>query len=90
MLTDGPSFTCNDGHYEVKEGGELQTKCEPKGVPKPVVTWFKDGKAKATPQRWTKHDSGNYALTATNKHGSAEHKLYIDVLCKFYCLELQE
>lgn len=89
MFTDSPSFSCND-RYEVEEGGERQTKCEPKGIPPPVLTWFKDGKKMPTPQRWTKHDSGKYSLTATNKHGTDQHTLSIDVLCKFYCLELQK
>lgn len=86
MFTDSPSFTCND-RYEVEEHGKLQTDCEPKGIPKPVVTWFKDGKMMASPH-WTKNDSGEYLLEATNKHGTASHTLYIDVLCKLYCLRL--
>ncbi|XP_045888252.1 hemicentin-1-like isoform X1 [Micropterus dolomieu] len=73
-----PSFTCND-RYEVEEHGKLQTDCEPKGIPKSVVTWFKDGKIMASPH-WTKNDSGKYLLKVTNKHGTASHTLYIDVL----------
>ncbi|XP_070779071.1 intercellular adhesion molecule 5 [Enoplosus armatus] len=73
-----PSFTCND-RYEVEEDGKLQT-CEPKGKPTPTITWFKDGKKIASPQRWTKHDSGKYVLTASNKHGTVNHMLNLDVL----------
>ncbi len=86
MFTDSPSFSCND-HYEVEAGGELQTKCEPEGIPQPAVTWFKDGQKIETPRRWTKRDSGKYSLEATNKHGTYYHTLFIDVLCKYYCLE---
>lgn len=55
--------------------------CEPEGVPPPVLTWTKDGVPITTPPRWTKHDSGNYSLTATNSHGTDSHVLYLDVLC---------
>ncbi|XP_073350364.1 vascular cell adhesion protein 1 [Pagrus major] len=74
-----PSFACND-RYEVKEGVNSQTPCEPEGLPRPVITWLKDGKEIPTPQHWTKHDSGNYSLKATNEHGTATHTLYLDVL----------
>ena len=87
MFTDRPSFACKD-HYEVEVSGSSQTPCEPQGLPRPDITWLKDGKEIPTPQRWTRHDSGNYSLRATNKHGEATHALYLDVLCKFYCLEL--
>lgn len=88
MFTDSPSFTCND-RYEVREDDKLQTMCEPKGIPQPVITWIKGGEEMETLHRWTKHDSGNYSLKATNTHGTATHMLYLDVLCKFYCSELQ-
>lgn len=88
MFTDSPSFTCNR-RYEVREDHKIQTMCEPKGIPQPVITWIKDGQEMETLHRWTKHDSGNYSLLATNTHGTASHVLYLDVLCKFYCSELQ-
>lgn len=73
----GPSFSCDD-RYEVEENGVLH--CAPDGIPKPTVDWFKDGKKVASPPRWTKHDSGNYTLEATNKHGHAASVLHVDVL----------
>ncbi|XP_036944946.1 intercellular adhesion molecule 5 isoform X2 [Acanthopagrus latus] len=82
----GPSFTCND-YYEVREDGSSQTTCEPEGLPRPNIIWLKDGEVIPTPQRWTRHDSGNYSLRATNKHGTATHALYLDVL---YAPVLQE
>lgn len=85
MFTDSPSFTC--GHnYEMEENGELQPKCEPEGEPTPIKTWLTEGGEKTSQQRWTKHDSGKYILTATNKLGTAIHSMYIDVLCKSHCL----
>lgn len=81
FFTDGPSFTCNQ-RYEVRDDDELQTTCKPVGTPQPYVTWTKDGVEVVTPHRWTKHDSGNYMLQATNKHGKANHTLYLDVLCR--------
>ncbi|XP_033501201.2 vascular cell adhesion protein 1 [Epinephelus lanceolatus] len=73
----GPSFVC-DKHYEVEENGKVP--CEPMGIPKPIITWHKDGKKMDSPQRWTKHDSGTYSLEATNKHGTANHTFDLDVL----------
>uniref|UniRef100_A0A3B5K602 Ig-like domain-containing protein n=1 Tax=Takifugu rubripes TaxID=31033 RepID=A0A3B5K602_TAKRU len=74
-----PSFTCNQ-HYEIKEDAQVQSVCEPDGLPPPIITWTKDGAVIPTPPRWTKHDSGNYSLTATNKHGTRSHWLYLNVL----------
>uniref|UniRef100_H3C666 Ig-like domain-containing protein n=1 Tax=Tetraodon nigroviridis TaxID=99883 RepID=H3C666_TETNG len=76
----GPSFTC-DQHYEIKDDAQVQSVCEPEGVPPPVLTWTKNGVTITTPPRWTKDDSGNYLLRATNKHGTDSHGLYLDVLC---------
>ncbi len=84
MLTDEPSFTCNN-RYEVQEGSKFQTECEPQGIPQPVTTWFKNGKEMTTPQHWRKNDSGNYLLMATNEHGTVSYMLDVDVLCKLYC-----
>uniref|UniRef100_A0A671WZL5 Ig-like domain-containing protein n=1 Tax=Sparus aurata TaxID=8175 RepID=A0A671WZL5_SPAAU len=89
MFTDRPSFAFDD-HYEVKVGDFSQTICEPEGLPQPDITWLKDKKEIQTPQRWTRHDIGRYSLRATNKHGTATHALYLDVLCKFNCLKLQK
>ncbi|KAM3598995.1 uncharacterized protein V6R79_025248 [Siganus canaliculatus] len=73
----GPSFNCA-AHYEVHEYGK--PVCEPEGLPKPVTKWFKDGRETRTPLRWTKQDTGSYSLTASNTHGTASHKLYVNVL----------
>ncbi|XP_076609070.1 vascular cell adhesion protein 1 isoform X2 [Chaetodon auriga] len=74
-----PSFTCSR-HYELQDYDKLQTKCEPTGMPPPVLTLIKDGKEMKIPQRWTRHDGGEYLLRATNTHGTANHSLYLDVL----------
>ncbi|XP_041813424.1 intercellular adhesion molecule 5 isoform X2 [Chelmon rostratus] len=74
-----PSFTCVY-LYEVQEDDQLQTMCEPKGMPPPVVTLIKGGKEVKAPQRWTKNDRGEYLVRATNKHGTAHHLIYLNVL----------
>lgn len=82
----GPLFICNS-HYEV-EANRPRTTCEPQGLPAPMLSWFKDGTEEvASPQHWTKHDSGQYLLRATNKHGSAQHTLTLDVV---YAPEFKE
>ncbi|XP_034749404.1 intercellular adhesion molecule 5 [Etheostoma cragini] len=75
----GPLFHC-EHHYNVKENENGQLPCEPEGIPKPTITWHKDGNEIESPQRWTKHDSGSYSLFATNKHGTAHHLLRLEVL----------
>ncbi|XP_071389514.1 intercellular adhesion molecule 5 [Centroberyx affinis] len=82
----GPAFTCDD-RYEVIENAEHQIQCKPEGKPEPLITWLKDGKKVPSPVRLRKHDSGKYSLTATNKHGEAQHPLYVDVL---YAPEFQQ
>ncbi|KAK1877631.1 Angiopoietin-related protein 2, partial [Dissostichus eleginoides] len=73
----GPTFTCDD-RYEVEVNSKL---CEPDGNPKPDIKWFKNGTIVDSPwQSKTKHDSGCYMMNATNSHGTATHKLKLDVL----------
>lgn len=86
IFTDGPSFTCDD-RYEVRENEIVH--CEADGKPKPNVSWFvgekvEGGKEVAALTRWTKNDRGIYSLLAINKHGSASHRLRVDVLCTFH------
>lgn len=71
-----PLFTCNK-RYEVEENAKIESTCEPEGLPKPLLTWLKDGKKVDS---WTKHDSGEYVLKASNAYGAAEHTLYLDIL----------
>uniref|UniRef100_A0A669CV93 Ig-like domain-containing protein n=1 Tax=Oreochromis niloticus TaxID=8128 RepID=A0A669CV93_ORENI len=80
IFTDSPSFTCKE-HYEVTVNDKPQSICEPVGLPTPTLTWFKDGKQMVSPQRWKKNDSGKYLLNAHNTHGTAEHTLYLEILC---------
>lgn len=82
LFPDKPSFACGRSK-EVTENDALQTVCEPDGLPRPVVTWIRDGKELESSHRCKKNDSGNYLLRATNEHGTADHQLYLDVLCMF-------
>lgn len=75
----GPSFSCND-HYNVTENVSLGSECEPEGIPKPKSVWMKDGKVIPLPKMWSRLDSGQYSIIATNKHGQANHTLSISVL----------
>ncbi|KAM4531297.1 vascular cell adhesion protein 1 [Odontesthes bonariensis] len=74
----GPTFSC-EGEYEVEENGKFRNPCEPEGVPPPRITWFKHEKSIFL-QHWTKEDSGEYSLNATNLHGTAIHKFNLTVL----------
>lgn len=79
----GPSFACLE-RYEIEMTTDIQTLCEPEGLPSPTLTWFKDGKEKV---QWTKRDSGEYEIEAENKHGTAKRKVYLDIL---YTPEIKE
>lgn len=63
--------------------GELKTPCEPEGSPPPTITWLKNGAEVFSTRHLTKEHSGNYTLKATNKHGTAQHTFYLEILCMF-------
>ncbi|XP_023204282.1 hemicentin-1-like [Xiphophorus maculatus] len=65
--------------YEVEVEDTPKPLCNPEGLPLPNITWFKNGK-EHFPQRWEKNESGNYSVKAFNKHGTAEHMFYLDIL----------
>ncbi|XP_014838881.1 PREDICTED: hemicentin-1-like [Poecilia mexicana] len=73
-----PRFSCQM-LYEVEVKDMLKPLCKPEGLPLPNITWFKNGKEHFS-QRWEKHESGNYSVKASNKHGTAEHTFYLDIL----------
>uniref|UniRef100_A0A3B3H9V8 Ig-like domain-containing protein n=1 Tax=Oryzias latipes TaxID=8090 RepID=A0A3B3H9V8_ORYLA len=74
-----PSFNCKT-RYEAKMNGELKTPCEPEGSPPPTITWLKNGAEVFSTRHLTKEHSGNYTLKATNKHGTAQHTFYLEIL----------
>ncbi|XP_054890954.1 intercellular adhesion molecule 5 isoform X2 [Poeciliopsis prolifica] len=65
--------------YEVEVKNTPKLLCNAEGLPHPDITWFKNGK-EHFPQHWEKHESGNYSVKASNKHGTAEHAFYLDIL----------
>lgn len=79
---DAPSLSCNHS-YEVAENDELQNVCKLEALPRPIMSWSRDGKKLESSHQWKKEDSGYYFFTATNKHREVGHELYIDVLCMF-------
>lgn len=89
LFLDQPSLSC-EHRYEVAENDPVQTVCKPGGLPGPVVSWIKDGKELSSSRQWQKEDSGDYLVRATNKHGTAEHQLYLDVLCMFQTLAISQ
>lgn len=80
FFTDAPRLSCQM-LYEVEVEDTPKPLCNPEGLPLPNITWFKNGK-EHFPQRWEKNESGNYSVKAFNKHGTAEHMFYLDILCK--------
>lgn len=82
VFPDKPAFACGPSG-EVTEKDALQTACAADGLPRPALAWIRDGKELQGSHRCEKNDSGNYLLRATNEHGTAEHELYLYVLCMF-------
>lgn len=75
----GPSFSCKD-QYNVTENDLVRSECEPEGIPKPNVVWYKDGITIAVPKVWKRQDGGQYSLVAENKYGQTNHTMSINVL----------
>ncbi|MEQ2177556.1 hypothetical protein GOODEAATRI_004803 [Goodea atripinnis] len=73
-----PSLSCQM-LYEVKVNEAPKTLCELEGSPPPDISWLKNG-TEIFPRHWKKHESGNYSLKASNKHGKAEQHFYLNIL----------
>lgn len=73
-----PSFSCQM-QYDLIVNNASKTFCKPDGLPSPSISWFKNGN-EIFPQSWKKNESGNYLLKASNKHGTAEHRFYLNIL----------
>ncbi|KAF5908817.1 intercellular adhesion molecule 5 isoform X1, partial [Clarias magur] len=74
-----PTFACPPS-YEGREHDSFLDKCSVMASPEATVTWEKDGKMVNRLHHLTKGDSGSYVITATNKHGTQQHSLTVDVL----------
>ncbi|XP_053348650.1 hemicentin-1-like isoform X1 [Clarias gariepinus] len=76
-----PTFACLPS-YEGREHDSFLDKCSVMASPVANITWEKDGKRVNPLHHLTKGDSGTYVITATNKHGTQQHSLTINVLYK--------
>ncbi|XP_077069569.1 vascular cell adhesion protein 1 isoform X1 [Siphateles boraxobius] len=74
-----PKLNCS-GSYEVKEKTLFQHRCEDNGLPKPDVSFYKDGKLIELPYYPKWNDSGLYQFTAINKHGTVNSTFNLTIL----------
>lgn len=77
---DPPKLNCNES-YEVKEKTPFQHPCAANGLPKPNVSFYKNGKLIELPYNPKWNDSGWYQLTASNIHGTVNSTFYLTILC---------
>ncbi|XP_030645591.1 vascular cell adhesion protein 1-like [Chanos chanos] len=76
-----PEIDC-PSEYEVREQEEVNISCTAVGSPTPEISWSKDGKRVDRPNHLSREDGGSFTINATNKHGTKEHVLKINVLCE--------
>ncbi|XDV12573.1 hypothetical protein PO909_001206, partial [Leuciscus waleckii] len=74
-----PKLNCSEG-YEVKEKTPFQPPCVANGLPKPDVSFYKNGKLIELPYNPKWNDSGLYQLTASNKHGTVNSAFVLTIL----------
>ncbi|XP_067088825.1 intercellular adhesion molecule 5 [Osmerus mordax] len=67
-------------HYEGEEGKNHNLTCSAGGMPSPTIIWSKDGKEVDLPVRLTRKDSGEYNVSAINKHGTSYLKMDVNIL----------
>ncbi|XP_046894937.1 hemicentin-2-like [Hypomesus transpacificus] len=67
-------------HYEGEEGKNHNLTCSAGGMPAPTIIWSKDGKEIHIPVRLTRKDSGEYNVSAVNKHGTSYRKMDFNIL----------
>ena len=77
---DAPELIC-PVHYEGEEGKNHNLTCSAGGMPAPTIIWSKDGKEIHIPVRLTRKESGEYNVSAINKHGTSYRKMDVNILC---------
>lgn len=102
-----PSISRSEGHTDdvtVTKGGDVTLQCAAEGVPRPAITWLKDGRPIAGQQRAVIQnegrmlqikdakvsDTGRYTCIAVNVAGQADRKHDISVhgMRFFFCFFL--
>ncbi|XP_068444812.1 intercellular adhesion molecule 1-like isoform X2 [Clinocottus analis] len=73
----GPQLEC-PLKLRVREGERLS--CEVRGNPRPLVVWFRDGRAVALPTRSSAKDAGKYTVWAEGLLGQKNFTVEVEVL----------
>lgn len=76
--SDGPVVVCNSSAYE---GDTLETLCEVTGIPRPSVTWKKDGEPVSPTLRLNRTYTGEYVMEARGA-SLVRERLQPAVLCE--------
>ncbi|XP_051570809.1 hemicentin-2-like, partial [Myxocyprinus asiaticus] len=74
-----PELNCSES-YQINEKNFFKLPCLADGFPKPDVSVYKDGKLILPSYFLTRHDSGWYNLTASNKYGTVYRNFTINIL----------
>ncbi|XP_036945278.1 hemicentin-2-like [Acanthopagrus latus] len=75
----GPELTFQSS-YTAPENTPLNLTCNAVGYPEPEIIWSKEGEEVELPQILTRHDAGQYMITASNSRSSVNHTVEITVL----------
>lgn len=83
LFSDGPEFKCPHTYTAVENAPHILS-CNLTGYPQPDIVWRKDGKDVVLPEVLTRHDSGQYSITALSKLSNVSVTMEINVLCGYF------
>ena len=91
MVSVPPSLTTKPSDQTVLENQEVTFQCTATGNPAPRIKWIKAGKTLIEGDILTfkaiKNTSGQYWCSAENGLDLANASAYLDVQCKYSCIE---